>query len=861
MSQLLERDRELDALNAAVTRAAHGAGSTTVVTGEAGIGKTSLLRTFVAGLTDGARVLVGACEDLVTPRALGPLRDAAARAGGPLSEALEAGIDSDRIYFAVTAVLAAVPHPAVLIVEDAHWADSATLDLLRYLSRRILDLPAVLVVSYREDNLGRDHPLRHVLAGLTAPGTNRLRLAPLSPAAVATLAGSTAANPAELFELTAGNPFFVTEVLATPDQRVPETILDAVLARVRTLSPDAQDVLSRLAVVPAGVDVALLRALVPDLRPVSEAEQAGVLELRRDRMGFRHELARRAVVGAIAAADRIDLNAAVLAALLASPRPDPFRVLHHALEAGNDIAVVHYGPAAAAEASRVGAHRQAASCYADILDRARLLTPAEVAQYTESYAWALSNSNQLHAAADSAANAVRLWQQVGNTPRLIRALVTASRQQWLTEQSRAASRSAEEALRLAAPTGDTAEHALALLNRGGLLVLLDEEQAGTPLLEQARVLADSIGEADIVALCDNYLGSARLQLGDRGGLDNLLASVDLAADIGNHEYVLRGYYNLAEGLWRLGDSDAAMGYIAEAERYSRNREFPVHSYMFDARRYRLMAMRGQWAAAEAGLRGLLAGHGDPGMIGRETIPILGRVLLRQGKPEALDWLTLAKQHAERCDLLEWIVPTGLAMIEYAWLSDRPAAAGRYPALLRERTDRPGMAVPRAELLRYLQRLGEPASLFAGCPEPWAAGISGDWRAAADEWLHLGDRYEAALELADSGEVDATVQAVELLDDLGAVPALLWARERLRALGVTRKPRRAAATTRANPAGLTERQLQILQLVRQGHSTAEIAESLVVSARTVDHHIAAACLKLGVHSRREAVVKLASFETS
>ena len=281
--------------------------------------------------------------------------------------------------------------------------------------------------------------------------------------------------------------------------------------------------------------------------------------------------------------------------------------------------------------------------------------------------------------------------------------------------------------------------------------------------------------------------------------------------------------------------------------------------MFDARRYRLMAMRGRWAEAEAGLRRLLEGRGDPGMIGRETVPILGRLLIRQGKPDGIDWLILARQHAERSDLLEWLGPTGLAMIEYAWLSGRPEAAGRYPDLLLERTDRAGTALLRGELMRYLRRLGRPAEVFPDCPEAFAAGIRGDWRAAADLWSEIGDPYEAALEMADSGDVEATSQSIDMLEDLGAVPALLFAKQRLRDLGVTRRPRREAATTRSNPAGLTERQLEILRLVRQGLSTAEIADQLVVSQRTVDHHVAAVLAKMGVRSRREAAAKLAEFD--
>ncbi len=854
---LLERQVELGVLSTAVERAGGRRGSTVLVLGEAGIGKTSLLQAFLAASNGRARVLAGACEDLLTPRALGPLRDAARSARGPLADALAGHADPDLVFAAVSDELSAPPSPTVLIVEDAHWADGATLDVLRYLGRRIQDLPAVLVVTYREDALDRDHPLRGVLGGLDSATAVRLRLARLSPDAVTELAAPTRVDAGELIRLTGGNPFFVTEVLASPSARVPPTVVDAVLARVRKLTAPTRSTLDRLAVVPSGMELALVRSLLNDLTPLAEAEHAGVLEVRGDVVAFRHELARRAVAESLPASVRLSLNADVLRVMVSTADCDPFRVLHHAVEAGDDAAVVTYGPTAAQEASRVGAHRQAAACYAQVLARGHLLPLAQRAALGESYAWALSNSNQLHDAAAAAAAAVDQWQQVGDDTRLVRALVTLSRQQWLTERTTEARRSAERALALSQPSGDSVQRALARLNLGGLLVLVDREQEGLPQLAQALEEAERIGATSVAALCHNYRGSAHLQLGDLEGEQELLRCVDLATGIGNHEYVMRAFYNLAEGLWRLGWYDQALAYIAQAEAYSRDREFPVYAYMFAARRNRRLVMRGRWAEAEGGLRSLLDGVGDPGMIGRETVPVLARLLVRQGRTDAPDWLAVAAEHADRADVLEWLVPTGLAHLERAWLAGDPALAGRYPALLLERTDRPGSELQRAELLRNLRRLGHPAGPFLGCPEPYAAGLRGDWRAAATAWERAGNPYERALELAESGEVEPTVEALAILTGLGAEPAAAIVRRRLRDLGVTRLPRRPQPSTLANPAGLTDRQVEILQLLADGLSNAEIARRLVVSQRTVDHHVSAVLQKLGVRTRRDAAARAAS----
>jgi len=857
---LLERQAELQTLGTAIERAGTGRGSAVLVLGEAGIGKTSLVHTFLSAAAGRARVLVGTCEDLLTSRALGPLRDAArSAANGPLAAALSPNADPDLVFAGVVDELAAPPLPVVLVIEDAHWADGATLDVLRYLGPRVPSLPAVLVVTYRNDALARDHPLRGVLGALGSTAAARLRLAPLTEAAVAKMAAVTSVDPGELFQLTGGNPFYVSEVLANPCDMVPPTVVDAVLARVRTLSPPARAALDRLAVVPSGAELVLLRMLVGDLAPVTEAEQAGVVEVRGDIVAFRHELARRAVAESLPASVRLELNADVLRALVGRPDCDPFRALHHAVEAGDDAAVITHGTAAAREATRVGAYPQAAACYAQVLGRGYRLTTAERAALGETYAWALSNSNQLHFAAAAAATAAELWQQDGDDRRLIRALVTLARQQWLTERPVAALASAQRALELARPLGDGNQKALATLGVGGLLVIIDREKEGLPYLNEALGLAERVGAADWAALSLNYRGSALLQLGDLSGRDDLLRSMARATELGNHEFVMRAYYNLIEGLWRLGEYREALGYIEQAEHYARDHDLRVYGYMFAARRCRLALMHGRWSEAEAGLRALLDGQDDPGMIGRETVPILARVLVRQGSPEAPPWLALAARHATGANVLEWLVPAGLAHIEHAWLTGDHGQAGPYPELLLERTDRPGALVWRGELLVYLRRLGYPAGPFPDCPEPYASALRGDWRAAAEAWLSEGDPYEHAVELAESGQIEPTLRALTVLVGLGAKPAVAMVRRRLRGLGVTRLPRRPQPGTLANPAGLTDRQLEILRLVATGLSNAEIARRLVVSPRTVDHHVSAVLQKIGVRTRRDAAAWAAALD--
>jgi hypothetical protein len=215
-------------------------------------------------------------------------------------------------------------HPTILVVEDVHWADEATLDVLRYLTRRIIELPAVLVLTYRDDELTREHPLQQLLGQASASGrVHRLPLRRLSEDAVRWLSATSRVDAGRVFTMTSGNPYFVAEVLATGDgDRVPSTVADAVLARVRRLDPATQDALEQLAVVPSMVERWLADALVAGgLAALAAAEERGLLTVSPPSVAFRHELARRAVADSVPVARRVELNRRVLQALVGRGMP------------------------------------------------------------------------------------------------------------------------------------------------------------------------------------------------------------------------------------------------------------------------------------------------------------------------------------------------------------------------------------------------------------------------------------------------------------------------------------------------------------------------------------------------------------
>jgi DNA-binding CsgD family transcriptional regulator len=318
----------------------------------------------------------------------------------------------------------------------------------------------------------------------------------------------------------------------------------------------------------------------------------------------------------------------------------------------------------------------------------------------------------------------------------------------------------------------------------------------------------------------------------------------------HYEYAQRAYTNLVEGLYRLGRFDELDEPITQGLAYAREYGFASHEYNLDAHRCMLLTLRGRWEEAESGLRHLLAGE-DPGVLASFGLSALGRLLARKADPEAEALLEQAWRAAARTNSIQAIAMAGIARVESAWLAGDHQTAIELAKVPLERTAVRGAERYRGELLRLLVRCGHPARAFAGCPQEYARGIEGDWRGAAEAWRSHGAPYEQALELVASGDQAEMLHALGTLEQLGAVAAADIVRRELRQMGITQLPRRPMPRTRANLAGLTDRQVEVLRLLAEGLTNAEIADRLVVSVCTVDHHVAAILDKLNVGSRREA----------
>ncbi len=757
-----------------------------LVSGEAGIGTTTLVRGFADNVAGAVRALVGACDDLITPPVFGPWLDIARQTGGELAEVFASDVESAVVLRAIVNEASRPGNPNLIVIEDAHWADDATLDSLRYLSRRIADLPSVVVITYRSDELSADHPLLGLLGQLHGDAFSRITLEPLTEPAVAELAAGSDLDPAELHRVTGGNPFFVHEVLASSAGGVPPTVRDAVLSRLRPLSTEARDVINLVAVSPGGLEHALLSDLsANNIEAVSEAEEHGILEGTEDRIRFHNELARRAVEEALTSAQRHSANQRVLDRLRAGDA-DGARLLHHAVGAGDIETLLTYAPAEARRSAASGAHRQAAAWSEMVLAHKDQLDPAERAQILHDYAVELHRLNRLEDGAQAAEESVAAWEEQEDATALGRALIELAKNQYFLGNTEAAYQSTERAVTVLEEGGQDEALASAYSSLAALHVWRHRMSDALPWGEKARRLAASIDRPDILSHALNYLGVAKVLTGDEGGFDDLAEAVSIAERIGHSEYHARGANNLATALFSRLRYAEGVEVLKVAVEEAADAELLSLEYNMRALLGQGLLMLGHWDEAEGELRPLVKRAADD-LLAAPSFGYLGRLLMRRGLSEGDELIDRGLAVAGVDDSLLRYGSVAAAAIERAWLADDAATVDR----LRAQVEALAAAAHAQDWIGtatlYAARAGLDVTPPEPCPPSFRYGIEGDWEQAAAAWEEVGDPYERAIELVLGGRQEQAFEGLEVLDELGAVRTAQWARDHLRSAGLTAIP--------------------------------------------------------------------------
>ncbi len=849
---LLEREELLESLGARLENAASGEGSVVLIAGEAGSGKTSVVRALVDTLDDSTLVIQGACDPLTTPRPLSPLHDFAADPDSGL-HGLDFDQDPIEVFNEVLDRLRHTTRPIVVTIEDIHWADEATLDFLRFLGRRMADSKAMLVCTYRDDEVGPDHPLRPVLGQLIPlDSTYRLAIPPLSVAAVTRLATDHVFDPKDLMRLTDGNAFFVTEVLAS-GSGLPETVQEAVLARVARLGERPRRVVEGVSVAPRSLQIEHAATIVGGtLDDIDAALAAGVLIGDGRSLRFRHELARSAVEQSLPPARRLGLHMRMLGMLEEEQNPDLARLAHHAVRAGRSDLIVEYAPQAGDEAARRGSRREAVAFYRAALGHTDDLDADRVAALRVKLGAELRLLDEPDAGETELRLAIDHYRKSGDVERLADALGQLQGVLWNLRRFEEGWDAMNEAISLLRPLGASRPLGMTLYRMAHHHMLARQGELAFTHIEEARQVADEIDSEELDWLVLMMTGCIHIVVGDPDeGIRLLEESVAWAEAMKDPRLLAIGLTMLGSGGGEARRYEAAIPALEHgiSQGLATDADYSVaynRSWLA-----RIAFEQGRWDDAVD-----LADLVDRTTLQREGIAYitamsaLGRVRVRRGDPGGLGLLERMTELARDHELQHgWNAICGRA--EHFWLAGRPKAGHDELEPAFQRALETDSEWARGEIGFWMWREGLIDSPPVGAAEPFALQIAGDWRAAAEAWREIGSPYEVAMALADGAE-EAKLEALEIFDRLDARPMADRVRAQLRDLGVERVPRGPTKATLSNPAGLTARQLEVLRLMADGLTNGQIADELYVSKKTVEHHVSAVYSKLGVSSRSRAI---------
>ncbi|MGO8949446.1 MAG: ATP-binding protein [Ktedonobacterales bacterium] len=851
---LLERDAFLHTLDDLLCQVEGGSGRIALVSGEAGIGKTSLVEHFLERQQSATRTLWGACEALFTPRPLGPLYDIVHQIRTPLRMLLEGEVNRATLFAAVLDELVTSSPPTIIVIEDIHWADEATLDLIKFLARRIHRTRALLIVTYRDEELGREHPLRLVLGDLTARDVTRLRLPPLSEAAVVMLAQEADRSANNLYLVTSGNPFFLMEILTSGAPGVPASVTDAVHAQITRRSPGAQKLLELVAVVPTKVERRVVEAASAAYSTgLEECLAAGILQMEDGAVGYRHEIARQAVENTLTPARRQALHAEVLRVLLESGGKEASlaRLVHHAAQAEDATLVLRFTPAAARQASAQGAHREAAAYYGTALRYADSLDPEQRADLLDGLSYECLLTGQVEEAVQARMAALAVWRYLNHKEQIGKSLCQLSNLYLHLGRDAEAGRFATEAVELLETLPPGRELAKAYTNLSGLRMMQSDTAQTVLWGERAIDLAKRFhnDKTEIAAL--NLIGTSQMCAGVEGGQEKLELSLQMALEHGFENQVADTYRKLAANTVRHRAYTQATGYIEAGLAYCTERDLDSSGHGLRLERARACLDQGDWSGADEDLATVLRVPRISAVTRIPALTVLGLLRVRRGDPDVETVLDEARDLALATGEMQWITPLAAVRAEWRWLQGDHEGCGAEAEVGVHKASHLNRPWFLGEVAVWFWRGGRSIAALDEVAVPFAVQMSGDWRAAADVWERLGCPYEQALALIDGNEI-AQRSSLAIFEQLGAHPAAALVRRQLRAVGVRGLPRGPRPTTRENPHGLTNRQMEILLLMAEGLSNPEIAVRLSTTPKTVEHHVSAVLAKLEARSRTEAV---------
>jgi len=854
--ELIERAGFLDALQTQFEHITEGEGHCVFISGEAGIGKTSLVKAFAKEHKKDCYIYLGSCDALFTPRPLAPLYDIAWQMEEELLGTVSDTTNRAVLFTRFLQALSRHDKPVLIVFEDIHWADEATLDFIKFLGRRIAHIPCLFILTYRDNDIDPHHPLRHVMGQLPADGCTRLQLQPLSRQAVVQLAHERGYDGEEVYSITGGNPFYVSEILASYSAGIPDNIKDSILSVHNRHEEATKDAWQILSILPTGIEIKYLDKINASLLPaIEECMGAQILVVKDDRLVFKHELYRRTIEEALSPLLRIALHKRILELFreIFEQNQETERIIHHAKNANEYDLVVHYAPLAAQQAALVGAHREACKLYYTAIEYYQGNNANVLIRFYEAYAYECYLINQIREAIIYQGKALALRQQQGDAENTGNCMRFLSRLWWFDGHRRQAESLATQAIELLNDQPASPAKAMAFSNMAQLKMLADQSAACIHWGEKAIEMARELGEEEILAHALNNVGTVQMCLPAtrQQGIALLQQSLSIALKNGYHEHAARAYNNLGSSSIKGKEYVFAREMLETGIRYCEERD--LHSwiaYMLFLQA-RLLLETGHWSEARRMADRLLADEGQPVIVRIGAQVIVATIMLRKGEGNVLPLLLDVRTKAFETVELQRIIPVLAVLLEYECLTGEVVVEQQWLDLTISMIQQMGTVEENSAFAFWLLKARDQQLPL----REWYAGYqmhNGTAAAkAAAHWQRVGCPYEQALALFEGNEAHKR-DALSIMQKLGATATYEKMKLVMRIAGIKSIPRGIRKSTQCNPALLTTRELDVLQLLKEGMQNKEIAAKLYISAKTVDHHISSILFKLDVASRIKAV---------
>lgn len=844
---LIERDLFLTSLQEQFETLETGEGHCVLLVGEAGIGKTALVKAFCKKQASENNIFQGACDALFTPRPLAPLYDVLWQVNKerwPLPPFKE----KNSVVFAnFFQELTLKKGKLIIIFEDIHWADEATLDFITFFTRRIDQLPCLFILTYREDELISNHPLRNVLGQLPPDLVTKLALTPLSKQAVMAMATQKGYNGEDVYSIAGGNPFYVNEILASYSPGVPNTVKDSILAVFERQKEGTRNAWRIWSVIPEGLEVDRLAKVKSFLgEAIDHCFAISVAIVQNGKVVFKHELYRRTIEESLSPIKRIEINEMLLDLFLNSfqQKGEIERILHYAKNANRKELVAKYAPEAAKKATLINAHKEASKLYLTAIEYFEENDEKRLAELYQAYAYECYLINQLVEATDFTQRALTIWEENAETSKCADCLCLLSRLYWFNGNMQIAEKLALKGITLVKNHPDSSTAAKVFSNLSQLKMLSGDTIESLIWGEKAIELAKKLNDDYILSHAMNNVGAVQMLMPEyeQKGEAKLQKSLTISLKQSYQENAVWAFSNLGSILIRLRRYRPARKVLKEGIIYCEERHLTCLTDYLLSWKARLDLEIGNWADASAAAENLLKNEHQSTVIKINALVVQAKILMRRSR-DGLSLMLEAKKLGFETKGLQLILPSMTALLEYEWISGKSIIESNDIERISIIVEKYGITLEKNDFVFWMNKAGrQPGTL--GKNSETGSGTSFDYE-------HCDRAYEQALKLFERKEEDKR-KAIAMIHDLGAIAVYEKMKLEMRNLGIKNIPRGIRNSTRSNAALLTGREMDVLQLLKKDLHNKEIASLLYISAKTVDHHISSILFKLDANSRSKAV---------